>query len=117
MMEINSDITQRKMAEQERERQHQDVIKAQAIALAELSTPFIPITDTVLVMPLIGVVDSRRAEQVIATLLKGISSSAGEIAILASVKRQTSSGERPSSGISDTRHYPDGAPRPRISGR
>ncbi|WP_437677866.1 PAS domain S-box protein [Sorangium sp. So ce131] len=82
VMEINSDITARKLAEQERERQQQDLIEAQSIALAELSTPLIPITDTVLVMPLIGVVDSRRAEQVIATLLEGISSSSGEIAIL-----------------------------------
>ncbi|AKT43130.1 PAS domain-containing protein [Chondromyces crocatus] len=58
------DITERKESER--------TIQQQATTLLELSTPLIPISDEILVMPLIGVVDSRRAEQVMTTLLEGI---------------------------------------------
>ncbi|HSO00111.1 MAG TPA: PAS domain-containing protein [Candidatus Nanopelagicales bacterium] len=58
------DVTERRNAEL--------TIRQQAEALHELSTPLIPITDDVLVMPLIGVLDSRRAAQVLDTLLHGI---------------------------------------------
>lgn len=57
-------------------------IRQQAAALLELSTPLIPITDEVLVMPLIGVVDSRRASQVLDTLLQGIVDRHARAAIL-----------------------------------
>jgi anti-anti-sigma regulatory factor len=56
--------------------------QAQAAALAELSTPLIPISDTVVVMPLIGAVDARRAQQVLEALLEGIGSSGADVAIL-----------------------------------
>jgi anti-anti-sigma regulatory factor len=60
----------------------EETIRAQQATLAELSTPLIPISDQVMVMPLIGSVDSRRAQQVIDTLLQGISSSGAQVAIL-----------------------------------
>ncbi len=40
--------------------------------LAELSSPLIPIADQVLVMPLIGAIDSRRAQQIMESLLAGV---------------------------------------------
>ena len=46
------DITESKRVEVERLRLQEEIIRAQADALAELSTPLIPITDTVMVMPL-----------------------------------------------------------------
>jgi rsbT co-antagonist protein RsbR len=76
------DITDQKRLETERLHLKEEIIRAQAAALAELSTPLIPITDTIMVMPLIGTVDSRRAEQVIETLLSGIASSGAQTAIL-----------------------------------
>lgn len=84
VLELNSDITERKKAEAEeaRVRQQQEVIRAQSVALAELSTPLIPITNEILVMPLIGVMDSTRASQVMDSLLRGISSSGGTVAII-----------------------------------
>jgi rsbT co-antagonist protein RsbR len=60
----------------------QEVIRAQAAALAELSTPLIPLSEDVVVMPLIGAVDATRAEQVLDTLLSGVTNRAARIAIL-----------------------------------
>jgi rsbT co-antagonist protein RsbR len=74
------DITERKQAE-ETMRQNilqAEVIRAQDAAITELSTPLIPISDRILVMPLIGSVDSRRAQQVIETLLYGVSANRAE---------------------------------------
>jgi rsbT co-antagonist protein RsbR len=68
------DITERKATE--------DLIRKQASALTELSTPIIPISDEVLVMPLIGTMDSQRATQVLDTLLTGVSERRAETAIL-----------------------------------
>lgn len=56
-------------------REQQDhIIKMQQTALAEVSTPLIPITDHLLVMPLIGAVDTERARMILETLLEGVSS-------------------------------------------
>jgi anti-anti-sigma factor len=63
-------------------RAQDQVIAAQQAALAELSTPLIPLSDEVLVMPLIGAVDSRRAQQVMETLLAGISEQGARTVIL-----------------------------------
>lgn len=59
-----------------------ETVRQQAAALLELSTPLIPISDDTLVMPLIGVVDSRRAAQVLETLLRGITERGAQVAIL-----------------------------------
>jgi anti-anti-sigma factor len=48
----------------------------------ELSTPLIPISDDVVVMPLIGTLDSSRAEQVLETLLNGIDKTRARVTIL-----------------------------------
>jgi len=76
------DITARKQAEEERVRTQEEYIQIQAGLLAELSTPLIPLTDAVVVMPLIGSIDSRRAQQVLDTLLQGITERHTRIAIL-----------------------------------
>jgi rsbT co-antagonist protein RsbR len=81
---ILRDISDRKQAEEALRRSivQEETIHAQAAALAELSTPLIPISDTVVVMPLIGAVDARRAQQVLETLLVGIGASGADMAIL-----------------------------------
>ncbi len=76
------DITEQKQIETERARLQEQIIHAQQAALAELSTPLIPISDEVVVMPLIGTMDSRRAQQVLETLLEGIAMSHARVAIL-----------------------------------
>jgi len=78
------DMTERKRAEAALRQSIvlEETIQAQNAVLAELSTPLIPISDQIMAMPLIGSVDSRRAQQVIETLLQGIATSGAQIAIL-----------------------------------
>jgi rsbT co-antagonist protein RsbR len=66
------DITERHKAEAERHHLQEELIHAQAAALAELSTPLIPLTKEVVVMPLIGGVDSGRAQHILEALLTGV---------------------------------------------
>lgn len=77
-------VTARKEADEAlRQRiRHEEVIRAQSLALAELSTPLIPITDDIVVMPLIGVLDAQRVQQATATLLSGIGARRACVAIL-----------------------------------
>jgi nitrate/nitrite transport system substrate-binding protein len=60
----------------------QQVIDAQRDALRELSTPLIPISDDVVIMPLIGTIDSQRAQQVMETLLEGVARHQSRLVIL-----------------------------------
>ncbi len=76
------DITERKRAEEERHRLQEALIQAQAETLQELSTPLIPISDTIVVMPLIGRIDTQRANQILETLLTGIQAQQAELAII-----------------------------------
>jgi len=79
---ILRDATEQIRNEQERTALHEQVIAAQQAALRELSTPIIPLTDDLVVMPLIGTIDSNRAQQVIETLLEGVATSRATTAIL-----------------------------------
>jgi PAS domain S-box-containing protein len=76
------DLTERKRAAEEHARLQERIIQAQAATLAELSTPLIPISDQIVVMPLIGAIDSDRARLVLETLLRGIERSHARVAIL-----------------------------------
>jgi GAF domain-containing protein len=66
----------------ERERLQQEVIEAQKRAIQELSTPIIPITDHIIVMPLIGSIDTLRAKDVMRALLAGIREHQAKVVIL-----------------------------------
>jgi anti-anti-sigma factor len=79
---IMRDITERRQQEAERAALQQQVIDAQREALRELSTPLIPITDTVMIMPLIGTIDSQRARMVMETLLEGVARHQADLVIL-----------------------------------
>jgi len=79
---IVRDITAEQHAERERLSLQEQIIAAQQAALTELSTPLIPITDTTVALPLIGSVDSYRAQQVMETLLHGVSTMRARIVIL-----------------------------------
>jgi PAS domain S-box-containing protein len=76
------DITERRRAEEERHLLQEELIHAQAAALEELSTPLIPISDAVVVMPLIGRIDTRRASQIMETLLTGVQAHHADLAII-----------------------------------
>ncbi|MBL9099393.1 MAG: PAS domain S-box protein [Myxococcales bacterium] len=81
ILETGTDISERK-AELEARIRSEEIIKAQSLAIQELSTPLIPITDEILVMPLVGLMDPARARQVMDALLTGISATRGRVAIL-----------------------------------
>ncbi|MCP4543803.1 MAG: PAS domain S-box protein [Chloroflexi bacterium] len=71
---------QREIAE--RERLQEEVIDAQKRALEELSTPIIPLMERIIVMPLIGNIDSARARDITRNLLAGIRLQRAKIVIL-----------------------------------
>ncbi len=92
--ELEREIAEREKAEAERERLlaeqaalQQEVIEAQREALRDLSTPIIPImeiegTGSILVMPLIGSIDTMRARDIMRSLLAGISKHHAGVVIL-----------------------------------
>lgn len=79
---ISTEITERRRADKERAALQQQVIEVQRAALRELSTPLIPLFAGVLAMPLIGTIDAGRAEQILHTLLDGVSAQQTRVAIL-----------------------------------
>jgi rsbT co-antagonist protein RsbR len=76
------DLREQKQQEAERAALQQQIIDAQRNALRELSTPLIPISHDVVIMPLIGTIDSGRAQQVLETLLEGVAHYQADLAIL-----------------------------------
>jgi rsbT co-antagonist protein RsbR len=79
---VAMDITDIKLAEEEQTRLEEELYRMQAEALLELSTPLIPISAEVLVMPLVGSVNLSRAGRVIEVLLEGINRTRARFAIL-----------------------------------
>ena len=82
LLGMYEDITNEKEAALEKERLHREIIEAQQRAIQELSTPIIPIFKHVIVMPLIGSVDSMRARDITRTLLAGIREHRAKVVIL-----------------------------------
>jgi len=79
---ISTDMTERKRAEEERTILQQQIIDAQQAAIRELSTPLLPLAEHVIALPLVGSIDSNRAQQVMETLLEGIASYQADVAIV-----------------------------------
>ncbi|WP_437604894.1 PAS domain-containing protein [Sorangium sp. So ce834] len=69
---VSTDITSYKRAEAENQELQAEIIRAQERSLRALSTPLLPIAKGVLVMPLIGDIDQRRAQSALEVLLGGI---------------------------------------------
>jgi anti-anti-sigma regulatory factor len=79
---LEAEMVQRQQAQEESERLQQKIIEAQQQTLKELSTPIIPIMEQVIVMPLIGNIDSMRARDITRALLAGISQHRAKVVIL-----------------------------------
>jgi anti-anti-sigma regulatory factor len=69
-------------AQAERETFQQQIIEGQRQALQELSTPIIPLLDGIIILPLIGSIDTARARDIMRSLLKGIADYRAKIVIL-----------------------------------
>ena len=84
--EVEQQVAERTAALQrevvERERLQEEVIEAQRRALAELSTPIIPVLEGVIVMPLVGSIDTLRARDITRALLAGIREHRAKVVIL-----------------------------------
>ncbi len=76
------DISQQKRQIQEHAALQEQVIEAQRAAIRELSSPLIPIADKVVIMPLIGSIDSGRAQTIMETLLEGVANHDAAFAII-----------------------------------
>lgn len=81
MRGVALDITAEKQVEQERERLRIEN-QRQAERIAELSTPLIPITDKIVVLPLLGALDMSRAEQIVHSLLRGVVQLRAQLALI-----------------------------------
>jgi DNA-binding response OmpR family regulator/anti-anti-sigma regulatory factor len=79
---LERELAERKDSEAARAAMAEQIIALQAKQLHELSTPIIPITDWLVVMPLIGVMDDARAAQALETALRGASERRAEIVII-----------------------------------
>jgi PAS domain S-box-containing protein len=80
--ELQREIAERERAQEESARLQQEVIEAQKRALQELSTPIIPIMERIIVMPLIGSIDTMRARDITRALLAGIRQHRAKVVIL-----------------------------------
>jgi len=79
---LEAEAIQRQQAQEESERLQQQIIEAQRETLKELSTPIIPILDQIIVLPLIGSIDTMRAQDITRSLLTGISQHQAKVVIL-----------------------------------
>ncbi len=79
---VTRSIAARKQAEAEQQRLQQHIIDAQREALKELSTPIIPLLDGIIIVPLIGTIDTARARDIMRALLQGIADYRAKIVIL-----------------------------------
>jgi predicted ATPase/GAF domain-containing protein/anti-anti-sigma regulatory factor/tRNA A-37 threonylcarbamoyl transferase component Bud32 len=79
---LQLELSQREQAELERAALQEQMLEAQRARLSELSTPLIPITDRIVVMPIIGTVDAERAAQVLEAALNGAQRHRARVVIL-----------------------------------
>jgi CheY-like chemotaxis protein len=80
--ELKEQSAERQRAEQERARLQEDVIHMQATMLKEMSTPMIPLSDEIVIMPLVGTIDSKRAAQILDAVSRGVVSRGARFAVI-----------------------------------
>lgn len=76
------DVSQRKQAEQERSQMQEEIIRMQSLLLDMLSTPLLTVGEGIVVMPLIGTMDTRRADHMVETLLQGVAERQADFALI-----------------------------------
>ncbi|WP_437759787.1 protein kinase domain-containing protein [Sorangium sp. So ce1389] len=79
---LTRELAERERSERERAALQEELLRAHRARLLELSSPIIPITDRIVVMPLIGQMDADRAEQTLATALEGAQANQAEVVII-----------------------------------
>ncbi|WP_437316627.1 AAA family ATPase [Sorangium sp. So ce385] len=79
---LQVELAERVRLQEERVQMQEEIIRSQRDRLFELSTPFIPITDDIMVMPIIGTIDDKRAAQMIETAMQGVAASSAKVVIV-----------------------------------
>lgn len=79
---LANEIKEREHAQEEQQRLQYALIEAQHNLIRELSTPIIPITDDIIILPLIGTVSAERAKDITRALLAGITQYQAKTVIL-----------------------------------
>ncbi|MDI3287816.1 PAS domain-containing protein [Polyangium sp. 15x6] len=76
------DVTEQRRAAQEQLRLQEQVIEAQRLAIQEIGTPLVPLTDKAVAIPLIGAVDEVRAAHFVETMLRGVEERGAHIIVV-----------------------------------
>jgi anti-anti-sigma factor len=79
---LERELLEREEAERERTALQEEVIRMQGALLEELSTPLIPITEEITVLPLIGTMDTARAEAMMQAVLYGAQQRKASVVII-----------------------------------
>jgi rsbT co-antagonist protein RsbR len=79
---VARDVSELKRAEARQRAMQEEIIRAQQAALAELQTPLVPISDSIMAMPLVGTLDAVRMDRVMTALLEGVQARGVRAAIL-----------------------------------
>jgi anti-anti-sigma regulatory factor len=82
LVAIWDDITTQKEAELAERAQEASLIEQQAVQLKELSSPILSISDDTMIMPLVGVIDSRRIQHIMEHLLLSVSKYQASVIII-----------------------------------
>jgi DNA-binding LacI/PurR family transcriptional regulator/anti-anti-sigma regulatory factor len=80
--ELQREIAERQLAQEDNLHLQEEIIEAQRQALQELSSPIIPVMEKIIVMPLIGSIDTFRAKEITRSLLAGIRQHHARVVIL-----------------------------------
>ncbi len=78
---LETELVERERSQRVQTALQQEIITMQKTRLAEMATPVIPITDRILVMPLIGTVDAERAQQLLSVATEGALARRAEVFI------------------------------------
>ncbi|HNN96148.1 MAG TPA: AAA family ATPase, partial [Pseudomonadota bacterium] len=68
--------------EQARVALQEEVIRMQSLQLAELSTPLVPVAESIMVMPLLGTIDAQRAQDIVEAVLHEAQTSRARVVII-----------------------------------
>lgn len=79
---VGKERIEQKQTQQALEEAQEELLQAQQRTIQELSTPLMPLSDNVVAMPLVGSIDSKRAMQILETLLEGVAEHQAERAII-----------------------------------
>jgi DNA-binding response OmpR family regulator len=80
--QLSRELSERERAEAARTALQDELLAAHKQRLREMSTPLIPITEKIMVMPLIGSVDVERAQQILESAFSGAAQRRAEFVIL-----------------------------------